>query len=306
MSLITKLGFKQPLVFKLISILAIVLFLFCLGGLYVSHEVKQWLRKEKATIEMSSWLPSLNWPISPSLHIGKTTIVYKNPQTSLEKIEFTKAIIDVDLLALFKNFFCSVTFPVKVDNLKISFKDKTYIKTEKTDGHIKRKWNSYDIDNLLIKSFQFGVYEYQEPTQSYQLAHLVIYDIEGKVNYQINKQLIRLVLEVPEATLQMPEGKSYSLKAEGELQLLNQEDVRLPVKGEMFLQVKSLFNFISHLHSVGMTQAVEKNLATVLGESLSTKDATNSHVSEEKRKDVILKIKFQPNAIYIGPLKVYP
>jgi len=302
----TKLAFKLSFVFKLISILAVVFLLFWMGGIYVHYQIKQWLKEEMATIEIDSWRPSLNGFLSPSLVIGRTVIEFKNPQTSLEKLEFSKAIIELDIISTLKHFMFPGIFPVKMQGLKVDFKDQTYIKSEKIGGRIAKKWNSYEFDNISVEPFQFGVFEYQPENKRYQLDHLVIYRIKGKLNYQIKSQLIRLLLEIPEASLQIPEGKGYSLKAEGELQLLEQKDAPVPVQGKINLEIKQLFNLLSYFHPIGIISSVEKNLDAIQGKSSAVEGFSLNHIKEEKEENITLKVKFQPNAIYVGPLKVYP
>lgn len=292
--------------FKLWVIVTVMLCLGIAGAIYARQQLDQWLKEQNATIKINSWRPSFGRLGFPSVVIGKTTIKFKNPQTSLESIEFSKAIIELDLLLLLKRFLFAVTFPVEVENLRVSFKDQTYMKSEKIGGHIVKKWNIYEFDNIVVKSFQFGVLQYQDESRRHQLVHLVLYRIEGKINYQIKSQLISLLLEIPEASLQMPEGKGYSLKAEGELQLTKQKDAPVPVQGKINLKIKQFFNLLSCFHPIGIVSLVEKNLNTAQGKSSSVEGFSSNHTNEEKEKDVTLKVGFEPNAIYVGPLKVYP
>jgi hypothetical protein len=296
--------FRKSWLFNTSVVLTVILCLGIAGGIYACYQLEQWLKEQNATIEVKSWKPSFSGLNFPSVVIDKAIIKFKNPQSVIKDAQFNKAVIGINLGLTLRSFLTAGALSVKIEDIKVGFSDQTYMKSATVSGHIIRRWNIYELQDLLIEPFQFGVQQYQEESHHNDLLHLILYCIKGKLNYQIDSQLINLFLEVPQANLQMPEGKSYALQAKGELQVLNQENAKVPVKGEISLQVQSLFNFISHLHSVGVIQGIEKNLAMVLGELLPSKHVTNQKANKEK--DVMLKVKFQADGIYIGPLKVYP
>ena len=100
--------FKKSWLLKTAIVFAVMLCLGISGFIYVRYQVQQWLEEQNATIEISSYRPSFSRFGFPSLAIGKTTIKFKSSQTSLEKIEFDKAIITLDLLLLLKRFVFAV------------------------------------------------------------------------------------------------------------------------------------------------------------------------------------------------------
>ena len=144
--------------------------------------------------------------------------------------------------------------------------------------------------------------EFNYEKQNYQLYHVIFYRVEGEINYQIDTHLIELLMEVPQAPLQMPEDKIYSFKIEGKAYQLAQQELEVPFKGKLFLKIKGLSNFLSHLHHIGVVSAIEQNLASMMI-GASSKEPISAF---EKKNDVTLTIKLQPDSVCIGPLKVYP
>ena len=274
--------FKKSWMLKSIAFLGVLLIIAAGGILYAKHQLIQWLEEKKIAVEVKNVTPFWKGIASPFLEFEHLKLSFKDPKAVAKTIEISKVIVGFNTLFTLKSFFFAFEFPFELNDLRIKLQDKGYIKSKKVSGKLIQKRDYYSLNEISIEPFQFGFKKFSPEKDT--LSHLIIYQIDGNMGYEMSSQKIIIDVSIPPAMLQMPEGKTYSVSVKGEIKLISNQRRDVPLEGKLCVKIWNVSNFLSHLHQIGIISFLEANLGTIMQSLYSKQDALKENLKEKIEK----------------------
>ena len=214
-----------------------------------------------------------------------------------------------DLFSLFKHYLKGYKLSLNIENLKIRLASGDVLESDKTGSNIEYESDVYKITDFKAEPVRLiltpnSTTLKEDDTPNPDGSHLIIYQVKGKGEYVSTQDQLNLFLEVPPASSQMPEGKTYAVKAKGGIKFLDTSSHKDPgIRGKITFTIDNLSNLLQHLYQARIISGLVKNLGTLVGHPLSRKDLFTRQ-KEIFTDAVSLDLTFQPDGIYIGSVKL--
>lgn len=273
-----KIFFKTSFPFKVFTGLFVTgLFL---GGayFYIKASLVEWCQEQKLEVSVKGM--HLHWHHVgiPGVSFEEVNVKNNDPKASTRHIKAKNLSIQPYFFALFQNYLTGYKFILNIENLKIDLKSQDSIEGDKVTSDIRYKGGIYEIDNFKVEPLRVrlgpaSTTRMDNGEINKQGAHLIIYQIIGEAQYLLEKNLLHLYLQVPRASQQMPEGKTYSIQAKGGLTFVKSHQEQDPgARGKIKFTIDGFSNFLRHLYQAQIISGLVKDLGSIIGYPMSRED----------------------------------
>lgn len=304
-------SFKNSYMVKA-AVVILMLWAVWAGSLfYINHALQKWAAQQELEVSVRSlhfyWFPMA----FPGITFRDVKVRNKDARASVHHFYAKHISIQPDFLASLRQYFKEYKLDVKIENIKIIFSNKDFLESDRAACTIECKKEVYQIPYFMVEPVRLtlgpaSTTPLPNGKPNPQGAHLILYQVKGEAEYQEPGNQLKLGIEAPPASLQMPSGKTYAIEGKGNLKFLDTPSKGKDdpgVRGEIKFTIYNLPNFLRHLYQARLISNLVKNLGEIIGHFLSY-EVLFVHQKEMDIDPVTLSLTFQKSGLYIGPVKI--